>query len=223
MIRIFDDSCVHILQINDGFIASFKSEDKTNLQNLQFKRISVLNDTAREIDPDQFKLLKFGFDFDWINSQIDDYLFTLCRRSESGMLFTVSGEGAVKVFDKKGNLINQGDFCHQDCRPVDIAIGDGVIWASYPELNTIVRYNISSLRQELRIGGMQSKVLNSPCGLLLQGQQLYICNAASNKILLMDTANFTVQEHLSFDEPVYEFIKIEGFNIVRLKSGVYRV
>ena len=222
MVRIFDENCINIMQTEDGFVAVFKSEND-NPYDLQCKRVCVLNDTARDIDKEQFTLLKFGFNFENLQEHIDNYLLTLCSLFNKNSFFTVSSEGVAKVLDYKGNLINQGDFCYKSCVPFDIAVGNGVVWATYPELNTVIRYNLSSLRQELRTGGTASKVLSSPDGLLLEGQQLFICNASKNQILQMDTVTFNVQELLSFDEPVYQYLRVDGFNIVRLKSGVYRV
>lgn len=223
MIQIFDEKCIHIMQTEDGFIAVFQSENEAEPYDLHFKRISVLNDTARDIDKDHFKLLKFGFNYEELRTQIDNYILTLSRPIDKDTYFTVSPDGKAKVLGNQGKLINSGNFCYQSCVPFDIAIGDNIVWASYPELNTAVRYNLSTLRQELRIGGKDSKVLRSPCGLFLQGQQLFVCNTAENQILLLDTVTFTVQEYLRFDEPVYQFIRVDGFNIVRTKSGVYRV
>lgn len=223
MIKIFDEKCIHIMQTKDGFVAVLQTEDEDGRPHFRFKHISVKEDTARDIDKDYFKILKFGRHYDNLKMQMDNYLLTICKPLEKDICFTVAPNGIVKILDKQGCLINQGDFNYQSCIPFDVAIGDNVVWASYPELNTAVRYNLSTLRQELRIGGAESKVLHAPNGLLLQDQQLYICNASENQILLLDTVNFTVQEHFSFNEPVYQYIKIEGFNIVRLKSGVYSI
>lgn len=223
MIQIFGENCIHIMRTEDGFAAVFNTAREDGKPELGFKRVSVREDTARDIDKDYFKLLKFGFDYADVKAQIDNYLFSICKPVDKQHRFIVEADGTAKILDRQGNLTSKGNFSYQDHAPVDIAIGENVVWASYPELNTAVRYNLSTLRQELRIGGAQSKVLHAPNGLLLQDQQLYICNAAENQILLLDTVNFTVQEHLGFGEPVYQYIRIDGFNIVRLKSGVYRV
>lgn len=222
MIKIFEEKCIHIMPTEGGFVAIFQTENEDGGSNLSFKLVSVRDDTARDIDKDYFKLLKFGFNYKDLDLQIDNYLLTICKPLEKQGLFILS-DGTAKTLDKQGRLVSQGDFKYQSCIPSDVAIGENVIWASYPEMNTAVRYNLSTLRQELRIGGTQSKVLHAPNGLMLQGQQLYICNTAKNQVLSLDTANFTVKEHLAFNEPVYQFIKIDGFNIARLESGVYRV
>ena len=223
MIQIFGENCIHIMRTQDGFAAVFTEEKEDGKPELSFKRVSVREDTARDIGKDHFKLLKFGFNYEDLKMQIDNYLLAICKPLDNHHRFIVESNGTAKILDQQGCLVNQGNFNYQSCVPFDIALGENVVWASYPELNTAVRYNLSTLRQELRIGGAQSKVLHAPNGLLLQDQQLYICNAAEHQILLLDTVNFTVQEHLGFNEPVYQYIRVEGFNIVRLKSGVYRV
>lgn len=223
MIQIFGEDCINISQTEDGFAAVFASLKEDGKPKLSFKRVSVREDTAKEISKDHFKLLKFGLNYEDLKMQVDNYLLAICKPLGKHHRFIVEANGIAKILDRQGCLVNQGDFNFQSCVPFDIALGENVVWASYPELNTAVRYNLSTLRQELRIGGTQSKVLHAPNGLLLQDQQLYICNAADQQILMLDTVNFTVQKHFSFNSPVYQYIKSEGFNIVRLKSGVYRV
>lgn len=222
MLKIFDDDCICIFPAKDGFVAVF-SRDGDDGPVLGYRYVSVREDTAKEIDFNRFKDLKFGHDYEILKLHIDDCLLALYKPCENGKKLVVTGDGAAKLIGPNGTVLLRSDFRYGVCVPADIAAGDGVVWATYPEKNSCIRYNLSTLRQELRIGGQNGKVLRSPNGMLLREGQLYICNSGENKILLLDTVNFTVREYLKFDEPVYQYVQVEGFHIVRLRSGVYRI
>lgn len=218
MLRIFDESCRRIVPAEGGFAAVFEGRDGR----ARFKYVSVKDDTARDIDNLEFCALKFGPRYEQMRPQIESYLGTTPVRLDKNTVLVVSEDGAAKVLDRRGAVLRRGDLRFNGEPPRDVCAEGGEVWASYLLASAIVRYNLSTLKMEIRIGGGGGAICD-PEGLLLQDRQLFLCNSGTGSVITIDTSRFTMREYLSFDEPVFQFLKVEGFAIARLRSGVYRI
>lgn len=86
----------------------------------------------------------------------------------------------------------------------------------------MLRYSLSTMREELRIGGKTSP-FNKPRSLFLEGDDAYVCNVGSKKIVKVNLTDYTVSEFLEFPEEVYQYVKSDIYGFVILKSGLYMI
>ena len=114
-----------------------------------------------------------------------------------------------------------GTLKYKDFGPCDAVCIGRSVWVSFPEGDTILRYNARTMREELRIGSKRDNAFSRPCGLYVENNRLVVCNSASKFIEVVDTESYTVERYSSFEEPLHQYIKPNGQEIVRLDSGVY--
>ena len=79
------------------------------------------------------------------------------------------------------------------------------------------------LRRTLRIGGEN----DLPGGLagIYAGEEnrLRVCATDQNKIIEIDTENFTVADYLRFKEPVKDYEKINSNEFVLTDKGIFKL
>ena len=73
----------------------------------------------------------------------------------------------------------------------------------------------------MRIGSEESSTFDKPISVSRYDDELYVCNANSNKVRTVNLKDFSVNDFRIFDEPVYKYLRSCGREIVSLKSGVY--
>ena len=78
------------------------------------------------------------------------------------------------------------------------------------------------MREELRIGGNKSP-FNKPRALFLDGDTVMVSNQDSMKLTQINLNSYNVFDYQSFEEPVYQYVKVGDNRFVLLKSGLYLI
>jgi hypothetical protein len=86
----------------------------------------------------------------------------------------------------------------------------------------MVRYNLSTMREELRIGGNKSP-FNNPKSLFIEDSCVTVCNHGSKKLTQVNLESYTTLDGEEFEEPVKQYIKADKYRFVLLDSGVYMI
>ena len=84
----------------------------------------------------------------------------------------------------------------------------------------LLRFNIASMREELRIGGNVSP-LSAPTDIFVDGDCAVVSSSGDKKLIKIDLNSYTVKDYKEFEEPVYSYKKVRGFELVLLESGLY--
>jgi hypothetical protein len=64
-------------------------------------------------------------------------------------------------------------------------------------------------------------IFDYPEDIKIYWNEAYISNMGNNKLMTMNIVNLEVTEYLSFFEPVWEYIRLNELEIVRLDSWIY--
>lgn len=64
-------------------------------------------------------------------------------------------------------------------------------------------------------------ILCLPESLMVYDSHLYICDMGKNRIRILDLTNLQIDDYMTFDEPVWEYIRTQNNEYVRLQSGIY--
>lgn len=226
MRKVFGSEAYLLFPLEDGFIVvERKNTEEEEKVKVGYRLVSFTQGTAGYVPKQVFYSAKFGENYDvflpGLCNAVDPKIVFL----EGGRVFISCPDGTAGIYDQMGNATWQGTMRYNDCGPYDILAVDGKLWASYPEQNALIRFNLTTMREELRIGGKNSAAFAVPQG-LARGEDpeiLLVCNAGSQKICAVNLKTYTVTDYEVFEEPVHQYIKVRSNEIVLLDSGVYKL
>ena len=221
MQQIFGESALQIVGAPDGVIMVVADEINGDQATVSYRYYSFSSEKLSRTVKDVYLRAKFGEDFEeYVPHFKDVFNYSVTDLPDDKRLF-VYPTGSACIFDEFMNKTWSGTLKYKDFGPCDAVCIGRSVWISFPGGDTILRYNARTLREELRIGSKRDNAFSRPCGLYVENNRLVVCNSASKCIELVDTESYTVERYSNFDEPVYQYIKPNGHEVVRLKSGVY--
>lgn len=226
MKSIYGEGALSLLPLENGFLIVTKEDENTDMISVGYKLVDFSNYTMSPVPKSIYQQAKFGENYKAFELQVGNYVTCKTVVLPNGNVFSVNTDGEAKVMDSNGYVEWQGTIKYNDRAPADIALHNNNIWASYPHSNALLRFNLRTMREELRVGGSKNdSAFDKPEGLWVneETEKLLICNAGNNKILELDIKNYTVYEYAEFDEPVHEYINIKSNEMVLLNSGVYKL
>ncbi len=222
MQQIFDESALQIVGTPDGVVIVVEDEkldDERALVSYRYYSFSSseLMRTLKEI----YLRGKFGESYaDYLPFFKDIHNYSIADLPDNRRLF-VYPTGDACIYDENMSKVWSGTLKYKDFGPCDAVCIDRSVWISFPDGDTILRYNARTMREELRIGSKKDNAFSRPCGLAAEGRQLIVCNSESKCIEVVNTDSYTVDSYYNFEEPVRQYIRIGSYEIVRLDSGVY--
>ncbi len=224
MTKIFDESALSVLPLPNGFIIAFckSGDDESGKMVVAYNLVSFEKEDVSSVTRSVYQLAKFGQCYKLIVSQLPNTFYWNTAALPNDRILTYYPDGSAKIFDTEARVCWTGSITYNGKGPADIVCQGDIMWVSFPEGNCVARFNLRTMREELRIGG-EASAFSSPEGLLLEGTRLYVCSSQNGKIFEINTENFAVSEHLKFDEPVHQYLRVNGFNTVRLDSGIYKI
>ena len=225
MKKIFSSEAIHILPLPSGFIIATKQKEQDNHILVGYKMATLETDVLNSVTRNVYQLAKFGNNFKQYEKYLKDYLNCKTIQLPTGRLFAVYPDGRAMLYNQNIETEWSGTLMLNGYGPCDIALQDDKVWASFPESNTLIRYNLANMKEDLRIGaGKGTGEISSfsyPMGIWINGDTMLVCNANSNKIIEVNLTTFSAYDYAEFDESVMQFIKISDTEIVHLSSGIY--
>ncbi|MBO5872937.1 MAG: hypothetical protein J6Q56_01880 [Clostridia bacterium] len=221
MEKISGHKAFSIHALPDGLIFPYLIEkiEEENQYRIGYKMVSFSTGKISNVTKSIFMLTKFGSEYASFIGKIKNYLTCFSILMENGQTFVVEKDGTSTLFSGADEIWS-GKLLYKNTAPGGIAAASGSLWVSYPEHNVLVRYNLKTLREELRIGGNHSPFVQTE-GIFPAGSKLFVCNTGSNSIWKVDTTNYITELYYKFDEPVYDYKFINKYEIVSLESGIY--
>lgn len=223
MKKLFSDDIYDILEFDGGFIVVYRRSEVEDKFVVSYKSVRLENGVVSQRTRADYEYIKFcGID-PGFEPQSGEFITCSCAKLENGSIFVVSKAGEAKVIDSNGNTEWQGTIRYKDCGPSSIAHHGHTLWASFSERNALIRFNLRTMREELRIGGSNDSSFSGPEGLWLNEPegQLVVCNAKANNILEVNIKTYTVRERAAFDEPVHRYLRVGNKEFAVLSSGLY--
>lgn len=223
MKKIYDKSAMAILPYGDNivFVAAEKEVDGKFI--VSYKMYDFQEDAVTQVRRSTYLEAKFGDDFLYYSKLFPDFINYKCSKLPNERLIAIYPNGDAAIFDKYNEIVWEGTLKYRNCGPSGVVCIDNSVWVSFPDGDTILRYNADTMREELRIGSQKDNAFSKPRGLWCDGKKLIVCNSAGKCIESVDTSSYVVEKFAQFDEPVYQYVKCGLFEVVLLDSGIYLV
>lgn len=223
MKKLFSEKIYDILCFDGGFFVAYQRAEVDGKVVVSYKSVQTDNGVVSKRTRADYEFVKFGEVHTKLEFEGSNFITCNCVKLDNGSIFIVSLDGEARIIDNEGNIEWQGTIRYKNCGPNSIAHYGHTLWASFPERNALIRFNLRTMREELRIGGSNDSSFSSPQGLWVNDldSQLLVCNANANNILEVNMKTYTVHERANFDEPVHKYMRIDDKEFVLLDSGLY--
>ena len=220
MKTIFKGEVYDIIPMANGFVFAYARTKTEENVVVCYKMVSFENGVATDVARNIYLLSKFGSNYNQAVTFSDNHITTSSLPLQNGKVFTCTAQGNAYLLDDEGQLLWSGELKYKGKVPSAIAIHKNSLWACFKEFNVLLRFNIATMREELRIGGNLSP-LNSPTGIFIDGDTAIVSSSGDKKLVKIDLNSYTVSDYKEFEEPIYNYIKVKGFEMVLLDSGLY--
>ena len=220
MKQIFDGEVYEILPLNNGIIFSYCKDIIDQKVVVAFKMLSFETGRFTDIAKNIYLLTKFGNNYKAVVENCENYITVKSIILPNSKVFLLSQNGEVQLIDTDGTPIWKGSLNYRGFTPSDIVPYNNSLWACYGEINSIVRYNLSTMREELRIGGNKSPFCG-PKSLFIEGNCVTVSNFGSKNLTEVNLDSYITLDREEFEEPVKQYVKADKYRFVLLQSGVY--
>lgn len=221
----FAGNVIQMLPIPKGIIAAILSDvTEDGKMAVEYHMLSLETGQTQRITKSVYMLAKFGASHKAAEMQVVNHLTCRTCLVNGGEIFTVEEDSNAKLLDYDGFAKWVGVVKYKGEAPADVIFDGKNIWASFTENDSLLRLDIGSMREELRIGGKKEESnFSGPMGMFAEGDTLFVANKNSCRIWKINTRTYHAEEYLAFDEPVYGYAKYLNRELVHLKSGIYEV
>jgi len=220
--KIFDGKIYELMPKTDGIIFPYQKAVVDEGDIVWYKMLSFENQTMTDVSETVFWNIKFGSNYPIALKLCKNFVSLKSIILPNGRLFLCDEKGQVFIIDNDGLINIGGELKYRDEMPSSIAFHKNSIWASFSNTNVLIRFNINTMRAELRIGG-KSSPFNNPKNIFIDGDIAYVCNNSTNSIVKVDLESYSVDEYYSFEEGVHSFIKSGSYEFALLDSGLYLI
>lgn len=222
MKKIFSGEVYDVLPSSNGIIFSYHKDDLDDAVLVSYKMVSFdtgrMTDVARNI----YLITKFGSNYKSVVPSCDNFVLAKAILLTGGKVFLLSADGTAKLIDVDGTPVWTGSMVYKTYTPSDIVLYNNALWASYSECNALLRYNLSTMREELRIGGNNSP-FDKPRSLFIEDNSVFVSNYGSQKLTQVNLNTYSVFDYQTFEEPVRQYVKAGDNRFVVLESGLYLI
>ncbi len=222
MRKIFDGKVYELLPKTDGILFPYQKAVVDEGDIVWYKMFSLENSLMTDVSETIYWNIKFGSNYNVAVELCKNFVSEKAIMLPNGRLFLLNGNGQVFVVDPDGMINIGGELKYRDCAPSAIAFYSNSIWASFKENNVLIRFNINTMRAELRIGGKTSP-FDAPEDIFIDGEWAYVSNSGSNKLIRVNLENYTVEDYCSFEEPIRAYVKSGKNEFALLDSGLYTI
>ncbi len=220
MQQIFSGEIYELLPLSNGIIFSYRKDIVDDNVVVAYKMLSFDNSRFTDVAKNIYLLSKFGNNYKAVSALCDNYITVKSIVLPNGKVFLLSRDGTAKLLDNDASVIWSGDLTYRGCVPSDITLYNHGLWVAYSDCNALLKYNLATMREELRIGGKKSP-FDKPRDIFIEGDTAMICNQGSKKLLQFNFDSYSVFEYESFEEPIYQYAKVGKNRFAVLVSGLY--
>ncbi len=214
-----------MLPVPNGVVAAVLTEVTENEKFVvEYRHIAADTNEVQRVSKNVFLLVKFGAGHRAADMQVSNHLTCNACVLDTGKTFIVEDDGSAKLLSEEGVAEWVGTVKYKDEVPSGVAFDGKNIWVAFCENNSLVRLDVSSMREELRVGGREGdKNFNGPCGLFISGKNLYVANKKSKKIWRINANDFSAEEYAETTKPVLGFCHCLQKDIVWFEDGIYEL
>ncbi len=222
MKKIFSGTVYDVLPLSDGILFSYCKEVIEESTVVSYKMLSFENGRFTDVAKNIYMLTKFGSNYRAVAALCENYITARAIVLPGGKVFLLESDGTARLTDNAAAPVWTGELVYRGGAAGDIALIKNALWASFPECNALVRYNLSTMREELRIGGSKSP-FNRPVGIFAEDGGITVSNSGSNELIKVDLNSYAVFKDEAFDEPVKQYVRVGDYRFALLESGLYLI
>ncbi|MBE6728624.1 MAG: hypothetical protein E7568_00130 [Ruminococcaceae bacterium] len=223
MTKVFEGDVLHIIPADNRIIVAYAEEREATQMTVAFKMIPFDNTESTNVAKNIYQLSKFGANYRSFCIQVQNYFTCKNIILKSEKMLVLEQDGTVELLDTDASFLWAGKLLYKNSSPSSIAIFESKLWATFPEHNVLVRYNINTMREELRIGGGVSSPFANPCDIFVKDNFAYISNPGSLQILKVDLNTYSLEVFEEFTAPVKQYLEIENHRFAVMDDGVYKL
>lgn len=221
MKTVFKGEIINVVADNNGLVIAYVHEKTEDKIMVAYKSISFDNGKINNVPRNLYELTKFGTNYKDIISIIKNHITTNSVLLENGKTFTVDTDGTAYLFDTDGGLIWKGVLIYRKAKPTSIAVLQRHLWVAFGELNVIMRMNLATMHEELRLGGGDSSPFIKPINLFPNKDSLLLCTEGGNEILAVNTNTYAIETYKTFERPIKQYLKCGEYEFAVLDDGIY--
>ena len=222
MKKVFSGEVYEVLPISGGIIFSYcKDVIEENIL-VAYKMITFDNGRFTDVAKNIYLLTKFGNNYKSVVALCDNYITVKSIVLPNSKVFLLSSDGKAQLLGADAAPVWTGELKYRGCNATDIALYKNALWASFADCNVLLRYNLTAMREELRIGGNKSP-FNKPSGLFVEGDTVMVSNIGSSKLTEVNLETYSVFDYEEFSEPVKQYVKVGDNRFAVLESGLYLI
>ena len=222
MKKVFSGEVYEVLPISGGIIFSYCKDVIEENTLVSYKMITFDNGRFTDIAKNIYLLTKFGNNYKAVAAVCGNYITAKSIVLPGGKVFLLSEDGEAMLLGADAVPVWTGELKYRGAAATDIALYKNALWASFADCNVLLRYNLTAMREELRIGGNKSP-FNRPSGLFIDGDTVMVSNAGSSKLIEVNLNTYSVFEYEEFSEPVRQYVRVGENRFAVLDSGLYLI
>ena len=220
MRQVFEGEIYEILPISNGILFSYKKDEIEENVVVSYKMISFDTGRITDVTNATYLMTKFGTNYKAVCNFCENKITVKSILLPAGKVFLLSGDGSAVLLDNDITPVWTGKLVYRSAAASDIALYDGALWATFSDKNVLLKYDLSTMKEELRIGGKTSP-FDKPKDIFIDGDKAIISNSGSMKLTAFSFKEYDVSDYACFEEPVFQFISAGGYKFVLLRSGLY--
>lgn len=225
MKQLLEGKVLQMLPVPGGVVAAVLTDVTENEKFVvEYRLINDDINRVQRVSKNVFLLVKFGPGHRAADMQVSNHLTCCSSVLNNGKTFIVEDDGSAKLLSEEGVQEWVGSVKYKGEAPAFTIFDGKNIWASFTRNNTLICLNSDTMREEFRIGGREGdERFEGPSGLFAEENFLYVANKKSHNVWKISTIDFSAEEYLETDSPVYGFVHLENRDIVWLDDGIFEV
>ncbi len=217
---IFSGEVYEVLPIMNGIIFSYKKEEISDQTIVGYKMISFSSGQFTDVERNIYRLTKFGNNYTEVIKHIGNYIEVKSLLLAGGKIFLIFPDGKATLLDLDATPVWSGNLLYKGEAPSDVKFHGNALWATYEEKNVLIRFNLNTMRNDLRLGN-RKEPFSAPKDIFIEEDRAIVSNFASKKLIAVNLNDYTVEDLEEFEEGVKQYICIDEKRMVILESGLY--
>ena len=221
MHKLFEGNIFDMKPLKKGLVFVYSSEDAEGTVRAAYNMISFDTGRMSPVTTSNYLLAKFGLRYKTYKKKAASIFESKVLHLPGDRVFILDPDGSANIYDIDGSVLWSSSLLYKDACPTDIALYNDSLWACFKEHNSLIRFNLNTMHEELRIGGGENSPFNRPVQITAAQDGLVICNSGSNSIIKLDPLNYSIELMYDFRESVKGYLKVQDKEFAALSSGLY--
>ena len=220
---VFEGEIINVLCVDNGLIIAYicERDEEEKTVSVAYKMVAFDSGKVTNVPKSLYELSKFGPNYAAVSEKVKNHITCQAVILPNGKVFTLDTDGDANLLDADGEPVWTGKIEYRGAAPSGIAVSNRSVWTCFKEKSALMRMNLITMREELRIGGGSTSPFTNPVHLFIEDDDIYVCNAGSNEILKVNLNSYVTEVYKTFESRPRQFIKNGGYEFAVLDTGIY--